>query len=1060
MLNGVNLFEQNGSSWCLKSVLGCDIRLAGFEPFSGGCRLPLPFKIRRKKCAVNIMTNSPDCFKWAFLASLHKATGNVSRSSSYTEYETLYEFDKLKFPMKFSKIDCFEKTLSNKKIAINIFGVNYNGSLLPIRISKNAHAKGFQPANILYIKSAEQEVGHFAAIKNINGMLGSTNKHRKILCYNCLNRLPKHIILSEHLKNCTKFKAQNITMPKLVNGKPPVIKFENLSNQLKCGYCIYADLETLPTKNIGKKNLLGKSTDIYASHEPSGYDFMVIRSDGQVVAHETYRNPDCIDRFFDRMDTVCTNILKQYSKPVAMIPLTHKQKVEHFRAKKCFICMKPLSQIEKVHDHDHISGLYRGAAHLAPCNVNYKQKKKVPIFFHNFKSFDSHLICFGFQKYKGDIQVIPTNQEKYLSIICDKFIFLDSLQFLNAPLSELVQILKNDAERNNNFSELFSPLVQIYGEKHARLLARKGVYMYDYMTDWGKFTETKFPPIEAFYNTLTESHISEEDYLYGKRIFGKFCHNLGDYHDLYLALDTILLGCVFENFRNLTLQHFSLDPCYYFSLAGLTWDCSLKTTGVELEQLMDMEVYNALETSLRGGVSMITKRKHTARNRYLKNFDPKKHRESYIMYYDKNSLYSEAMLEYLPVRDFKLVKKRKIINNWTKDKILSIPKNSNTGYIFEVSMSYPKDIHNKTNCYPLAPEKIAVPLVKLSNYQRKLNKTLGIKYNDKIEKLIPHLGSRNHYLTHYRNLQYYLGMGMVLTKVHRVIQFTQEPWQRKFIELCAQQRALSTDKFTKDFWKSLMNQCFGKTCENLRRRKTIKIVNNLKQARKLVSQANFLSVYNLTENLCIFVMAKPRIELNKPLYVGFSVLELSKYFMYKFHYGKIKKWYKKDKATLLATDTDSLIYAIYTDDVYKDMLTHQNEFDTSDYDKRHPLYSRVNCKKIGCMKDENNGNLAKHFVGISPKMYCIVGPDVDKKAAKGVKKYIIKSKLRYQTYNNVLKNQTKLSFKMNCIRSKRHKLYNVRVTKAAMHAFDTKRFIAKNGIETYAFNHYRLKTKL
>ena len=215
---------------------------------------------------------------------------------------------------------------------------------------------------------------------------------------------------------------------------------------------------------------------------------------------------------------------------------------------------------------------------------------------HNFRGYDHHLIIKGLNRIgTKQISVIPTNTEKYMSVTIDSLRFIDSLQFMNSSLFELVDNLKQKGGNG------FRLLKKVFGVSKARLLTRKGVYPYDYISSWRKFREPALPPKPKFYNKLTRTHISGEDYKYARLVFKKFgLSNLGDYHDLYLLTDTLLLACVFEEFRVMAMEHFKLDPAHYFSLPGLAWDAALKMSGVELELITDIDKYIFLELGMRG----------------------------------------------------------------------------------------------------------------------------------------------------------------------------------------------------------------------------------------------------------------------------------------------------------------------------------------------------------------------------------------------------------------------------------------------------------------------------
>ena len=187
------------------------------------------------------------------------------------------------------------------------------------------------------------------------------------------------------------------------------------------------------------------------------------------------------------------------------------------------------------------------------------------------------------------------------------------------------------------------------------MLLRKGVYPYEYMDEWDKFNEKIITGKESFYSNLTLENISETDYAYANNVFKKFnINNLGEYHDLYVRSDTLLLADIFENFRQSCLKNYELDPAHFVSLPGLAWQACLKKTNVELELLTDFHMLLIVEEGIRGGICHAVQRYAHANNKYMNDHDRKK-KSSYIQYLDANNLYGKTMTEKLPVKGFKWV---------------------------------------------------------------------------------------------------------------------------------------------------------------------------------------------------------------------------------------------------------------------------------------------------------------------------------------------------------------------------------------------------------------------
>ena len=489
-----------------------------------------------------------------------------------------------------------------------------------------------------------------------------------------------------------------------------------------------------------------------------------------------------------------------------------------------------------------------------------------------------------------------------------------------------------------------------------------------------------------FYSKLNGEHI-EDEYAHAQTVWETFkCKTLGDYRDLYVKTDVALLADVFENFRKLCLEQYGLDPAHYFTSPGLSWDALLKKTGVELELFTDLEMHLFAERGIRGGISMVSKRYAKAKNPLVPDYDPSKP-NSYIMYLDANNLFGWAMSKPLPKRDFKW---KRVMP--TEEEILNKKENAKNGWILEVDLEYPAELHKEHNSYPLAPEKKVVKKECMSDYQKRLIKDLELKPPDS-KKLLLTLEDKKDYVVHYRNLQFYLKQGMKLKRVKRVLEFEQECWMEPYIRMNTEFRKKAKNDFEKNFYKLMNNSVFGKTMENLRNRVDIKIVrsNEKDKIRKLVASPLYSRHVIFTNDLVGIDMRKSRLLLNKPVYTGMTILDNSMILMYDFFYNHLKKQYGKT-CDLLYTNTDSLLLEIKTDDVYKDIKSNEKHYDASDYPKEHPLHSTANKKVLGKMKDECAGIPISEVVCLRSKMYSILKADEKNiKKAKGVKKSVIKN---------------------------------------------------------------------
>ena len=528
--------------------------------------------------------------------------------------------------------------------------------------------------------------------------------------------------------------------------------------------------------------------------------------------------------------------------------MTKEDEKEFQKAKECHICNKKYTDKDiQVRDHCHITGKYRGSAHQE-CNLKLRvnpEEVKIPVIFHNLRGYDSHFIMqeigaivknHAYTNKKGEkcqmnINAIPNNMEKYMAFMLGNHLtFIDSFQFMSSSLEKLVSNItkcgkctncKNkDKDKdciNPKYDDLKYTSKRFKGLK-LDLMAKKGVYPYDFMDSFDKFKE-QLPSKEEFYSILNDKHIKDEDYKHAQNVWNKFnLKNMGEYHDLYLQSDILLLADVFENFRKTCLEYYKLDPCHYFTSPGLSWDAMLKMTSIKLELMTDIDMFQFIEKGLRGGISYIANRYGKANNKYMKEYDEKAP-SKYIMYLDANNLYGWAMSQYLPTGGFRWMTQKQI----DKIDLAKYKEDSEKGLIMEVDLEYPEELHDLHNDYPLGPEKVKVVDSMLSKYCKNIADKYGIS-TGLVHKLIPTLSNKEKYVLHYRNLQLYKELGLKVTKVHRVLEFNQSPWLKQYIDFNTKKRKNAKNDFEKDFFKLMNNSVFGKTMENIRKRVDVRLV--------------------------------------------------------------------------------------------------------------------------------------------------------------------------------------------------------------------------------------------
>ena len=351
-----------------------------------------------------------------------------------------------------------------------------------------------------------------------------------------------------------------------------------------------------------------------------------------------------------------------------------------------------------------------------------------------------------------------------------------------------------------------------------------------------------------------------------------------------------------------------------------------------------------VEEGIRGGMCHAIHRYAKANNKYMKNYDEKEE-SSYIQYLDANNLYGWTMSQKLPVSGFKW---KKYISKFTEEFIKNYDENSDKGYILEVDVKYPKKLHDLHSDLPFSLEKIKI---------------------DKCKKLVCNLNNKKNYVVHIRSLKQTLNHGLILKKVHRVIQFNQEAWLKPYIDMNTELRIRAKNDFEKDFFKLMNNAVFGKTMENVRKHRDIKLVTTDKRRNQMVAEPNYHTTKWFSENLLAIEMKKTKVKMNKAIYLGLSILEISKTLTYEFWCDYMKPKYG-DNVKLCYMDTDSFIMYIKIEDFYEDIANDvEKKIDTSNYEFDRPLPTGKNKKVIGLMKDDLGGKIMTEFVVLRPKTY-------------------------------------------------------------------------------------------
>jgi hypothetical protein len=1069
---------KDGSDWIFKKFLRFTIASNKYPSVLGKSYIKLPEVIANKKACVNIKNNDNLCFDYCLIA--HKKYDSIKAKDKNMPYHYKKHWDSIKrpagilYPVTTDDIPQYEEL---NDIQINVFElIDYNDEVEDVRTciqevyKSNQHRK--EVVNMLLVRDGINS--HYILVKNLSRLFASKTYNKSLhFCPHCLTKsFLSSELLDNHISTCANYcesdKVNCDVTYKCPDGECNILKFRNHQNEFRHPFHIIADFEStlVPCDDDTET-----STQRYQKHLQNsfGLKYCCIHNEyDEDVRLYNSSDPDQVcEAFIDSIEKYAIKSYQLLQQNKSTINWTAKQLAKHSSVTHCERCNMEFSEsVKKVAHHDHITGKFI-ASLCNQCNLAYRYKTFLPIYIHNLKGYDAHLFINALHKYGqqvSDITCIPNNEERYISfsksIKVDEYLdketkkvkpimfelrFLDTIAFMNSSVESLVDNLRNGCKSTDDLRERFPNTSKHFSDNtQFILMTEKGVYPYDFIDSYEKLHITALPPREAFYSKLYDAECSEADYTQAVKVWNTFqCGTFLDYHNLYLKSDVLLLADVWESFRNTCYEYYNLDCCYYYTAPGLSFDAMLKHTGVELELFTDVDMYEFVESGIRGGLSQISTRHAVANNKYMSNYDTTKE-DSYILYLDANNLYGWAMSQYLPTCDFNWND-----DKWNAERIMAVADDAKTGYMFEVDLHIPEHLHDKFNNYVPCPENFQVCKSDLNQFQQE-------DYQEsKIRKLCCSFKDKVNYVVNYRYLKLVLSLGVELVHVNRVLQFTQSNFLKSYIELNTNLRKKAKNDFEKDFFKLMNNAVFGKTMENVRARINFRLVSNEDQAWR-VKNLNRFTIFS--NDLVGVHIQKKIVHLNKPVYLGQTILDDSKYLMYNFHYNFMLQKIPRNDIDLLFTDTDSLCYHIRNHDVFEIMKQNKEMFDLSEYPEHHELFDPTNKKVIGKFKNESIDQITE-FVGLRAKLYAFSVDKTSKKhlKCKGVKKGVAKRELNIDMYRSVLYSRGSKSVSQCGIRSYRHQLYTECVTKVALSAKDDKVFLCDDNIHTYNFGHYRTR---
>ena len=506
----------HGSGWIVEEIYSQYLNLSSYLPLSGSTYIKLPYELRHPmKGLINIKNDDNKCFLWCHARHLNINGVKLERiTKKDKEIVTDLNYSSVDFPV--SKKD-YDKSV--EQININAFCYK-NKIIYPAYLSNQS----FNDCLDLLLISNNFN-GHYVYIKDFNRLMftKTKNKNKKYYCKSCLQCFNSENVLNEHKKDCWSINGgQNVKLEK------GFTEFKNFNRQIPVPFKIYTDFECLlKCVDCGGDNDCFSYTKKHQYCIPYSFAYKVVCVDNKfskdIVLH---RGKNAVLKFimsiFKEYD-YCRSVMKKHFNKNLVMTAEENEKFERYNI--CWISGKLIDFDEKVRDHCHTTGKYRGCAHWS-CNINLKTSKNVPVIFHNLKGYDSHLIFKELSNCK--IRVIPNGLENYMSsTLNNNIVFIDSMLFMKSSLDKLVKNL--GSENFKCLGEEFSG--ECNSIEKLKLIKKKGIYPYEFFNSFKKFKETYLPDIDKFFSSLKDCGINEKEYQRACWKVFKIKH-LGEYHVL------------------------------------------------------------------------------------------------------------------------------------------------------------------------------------------------------------------------------------------------------------------------------------------------------------------------------------------------------------------------------------------------------------------------------------------------------------------------------------------------------------------------------------------------
>ena len=953
------------------------------------------------------------------------------------------------------KIDELENLEHNNKLSIYVYVLyakNEREEERHLVVARHGSPKYTERVCILLVNNAS----HAMLIVDFSKFVATmTNNRSKFdyYCEKCLWGCYSHDvdgIVKHNESSCSSTKS-TIIFPQR-NKDNWIIKFDQIEKTYRNRFIGVFDSESILEKTTHKPGIL-------SNHKTVAWCFLIIEENVGPIWERYYVGPDAANTFVKQLTR---DWLKIYDNCVKY-PLDRNERARNMfdDATHCKLCKCIFSNDhEKQQHHDHAKKTDNIISILCgTCNRVCRDKSKIlTVIGHNSNTYDMNVILRECEIPLG-LRLHNKSNTRFHSLRTKHLNFIDSYAHLNAPLEQLASL---HVEANRPLQCLNYVLEPVPKEAHCLLKTGKQHFFYEWMDSVEKLKRTSLPPIEESFSTIAGRTLTLEEYQHIEQIWHKAgCKNIQDLLIIYLKVDTGFLADVVLAYRSVIMQHLGLEAMKYVSAPAVSWHGMLKYTGIELEMLTEdiSWLSNLIKNNIRGGLSMAFTSYVKSNNEYCSDYNPNMPRTEQLQL-DQNGLYANAECYPLPVGGFKRLPCDALGQNAKHLKDIDVI-NSPTGYYLLVDTHIPDRVRRETDDYPLMINNVTITRDMLSDHHKKLYEKTGQKFIPSRRLLACHLDQKEILMTAIL-LQQLMQLGLEITRVHYVISFRQSRFMKKYIEANIDLRKNAIDDVTRGLAKLINNSVFGRTIFSIANHcSSLHLIENEKQFLSNILSPFFRSAFELNENRMIAVRYKEQVTQTSPLYIGFSILDISKTIMYGFYYNVLKAFYG-NRINHVYTDTDSLSVQIETQSFDQDLLMNpslRKHFDTSNYPKNHPLYSEANKNALGCVKSESKSDYVDESVFLRSKSYSLkLASGSNKKVAKGIRRGTTKSEVLHEHYLAALNSAKTFTYSFGSIKINEQNVQTTQMKRIGISPIDLKRYMI-DPYNSLCYGHPDIKKK-